>query len=134
MGQHAYRELGFTVVELMATVLIIGILVAVAVPVFSSSSERAEQKACYTNARTLEGAVGMWAGARQNPDITPMAGIVNASHPLIADGFVIGSPRCPSAPKPANRDNPTLAEGAYTMDEDGRCAGCAFGAPVHGHF
>lgn len=57
------KEEGFTLVELMVVVLIIGILVAVAIPVFNSASASARRRACSANLRTLDGAVQQWVAA-----------------------------------------------------------------------
>jgi prepilin-type N-terminal cleavage/methylation domain-containing protein len=48
---------GFTLVELMVVVLIIGIHVAIAIPVFNAARTRAQQRQCFANERTVEGAV-----------------------------------------------------------------------------
>ncbi len=68
------KDEGFTLVELMVVVLIIGILVAVAIPVFNSASASARKRACQANLRTLDGAVEQWASA--NP--------LNAKYLLVA--------------------------------------------------
>jgi type II secretion system protein G len=51
------NEKGFTLIELMVVVLIIGILVAIAVPVFVNTSNKSKTRACQANLRTLDGAI-----------------------------------------------------------------------------
>lgn len=66
------KEEGFTLVELMVVVLIIGILVAVAIPVFNSASAAARRRACQANQRTLDGAVEQWVAADETHDKTTL--------------------------------------------------------------
>lgn len=47
------RRAGFTLIELMIVVVIVGILSAIAVPRFSSASASAQRNACRSNMRTL---------------------------------------------------------------------------------
>jgi prepilin-type N-terminal cleavage/methylation domain-containing protein len=49
------EEKGFTLVELMIVVVILGILVAIAVPIFNKVTGDAEYRAMQANARTIEG-------------------------------------------------------------------------------
>ena len=52
---------GFTLVEIMIVVAIIGILVAIAVPGFIKAREKAQERACWEAQEKLEGAEDQWA-------------------------------------------------------------------------
>jgi len=89
---------GFTLVELMVAVLIIGILVAIAVPMFNSSVETARLRACLGNQRTIESAVRAYQASSGR---LPGAGRLNGNGtPNTADVvvplYLKSAPRCPS--------------------------------------
>jgi type II secretion system protein G len=66
------RERGFTLVEIMIVVLIIGILLAIAVPSFMNARERSRANACRANLRQIQAAKEQWAMANnQGPTATP---------------------------------------------------------------
>jgi len=79
---------GFTLVELMVVVIILGILVAIAIPIYNNVTGDAQKKACAANERTLEGAVAMYQAANggEMPDDLD---------DLKTGGFIEAIPKCP---------------------------------------
>ena len=51
---------GFTLIELMIVIAIIGILAAMAIPNFQKARASARQKSCYSNIRIISGAIEMY--------------------------------------------------------------------------
>ena len=81
------NQKGFTLVELMVVVVIIGILVAIAIPVYNSVQGNAQQNACDATVRTLNGASTMFNAEK---------GDFPRSVDDLVPGYILEKPSCPT--------------------------------------
>lgn len=61
MKRNTTRKSGFTLVEIMIVVAIIGLLAAIAIPNFVRARETAQENACVNNLRQIDGAKDQFA-------------------------------------------------------------------------
>jgi prepilin-type N-terminal cleavage/methylation domain-containing protein len=69
------KNRGFTLIEIMIVVAIIGLLAAIAIPNFVHARTSSQQNACIYNLRQIDGAKQNWGlDNRTDPTSTPVAG------------------------------------------------------------
>jgi len=61
MKNNACGEDGFTLVEIMIVVAIIGLLASIAIPNYAKAKERAYIATCINNLQQIEGAIHLWS-------------------------------------------------------------------------
>src|SRR5689334_1995364 len=90
----ASNKSGFTLVEIMIVVAIIGLLAAIAIPNFVKARTTSQQNACINNLRQYDGAVQQWAleNKKASSDTYAMGSI----QPYIKLDATQNLPSCPA--------------------------------------
>jgi|ERR1041385_161962 prepilin-type N-terminal cleavage/methylation domain-containing protein len=114
MKHISIRTHGFTLVEIMIVVAIIGLLAAIAIPNLIEAQRKTKRTACWGNLKQIEGAKMRWSlehnkGAADTPTETDLFG---------AECYIEAKPVCP-------------AGGTYTLNALETKPVCS--APDHAH-
>ena len=102
MRINSSRKSGFTLVEIMIVVAIIGLLAAIAIPNFVKARATAQKNTCIANMKQIEGAKQQWAMEKGKTDSAVPSGALDGD--LFGAALYIKSiPKCP------------IGNAAYTM-------------------
>jgi prepilin-type N-terminal cleavage/methylation domain-containing protein len=105
---------GFTLVEIMIVVAIMGLLVTIAIPNYVKSRSNAQRQMCIENLAQIEAAKQMWG-----VETAKTAGDTPADADLIGSAlYLTEKPKCPAGPD-------------YNYNPIGTNAECTGGIPGH---
>ncbi|MDO8749294.1 MAG: prepilin-type N-terminal cleavage/methylation domain-containing protein [Candidatus Omnitrophota bacterium] len=118
------KEKGFTMIELVMVIVIIGILAAIAIPRFMDLRASARQAACQQSGGALRAAISNFYASQVinvPADLTPWPGTVSAA---VLGGYLQSWPAAPTSSSGNWNAHYTAATGVLSVGLDGITGAC----------
>ena len=96
MNARKKSKAGFTLVEIMIVVAIIGLLATIAIPNYIKARLKTQQNVCIQNLRAIEGAKQQWALESRAPQSA--VPVLSNIQPYMGHGPSGTAPACPADP------------------------------------